>query len=224
MDSWDSIDQVWLWGPPGLILRWVLGPLLPGGKEIGALRWTLTPSYAKAKNYNYTSIAPYALIACTGKFTFPSSIMCISIFTQICIFVTNFILNNPEHFHTHCVNTSNKDCLPPSLKSIADKKDKFKAALQTYLHTHTCCPANEFVMFQNDFQSLRNVCNLYIISINVSAAYQRSNIMCVTWWMTYSPSDFHIHKMQWMYVCMFHDRIISQKGTLHIHSLDCNGR
>lgn len=41
--------------------------------------------------------------------------VCIFIFIWICIFVTNFILNNPEDFHS-CVNSRNKDCLhrPPA--------------------------------------------------------------------------------------------------------------
>jgi hypothetical protein len=40
--------------------------------------------------------------------------------------------------------------LPPSLKIISDKKEKFKVALKGYLNTHTFYSVKEFLQFKKD--------------------------------------------------------------------------
>jgi hypothetical protein len=91
----------------------------------------------------------------------------------------NSIVNNLELFQTnsaiHSVNTRNKNhlhrpvanfscfqkgayyadikifnSLPPSLKTISDKKEKFKVALKRYLNTHTFYSVEEFLQFKKD--------------------------------------------------------------------------
>jgi hypothetical protein len=88
----------------------------------------------------------------------------------------NLIVNNLELFQTNStiVNTRNKNLLtpianlscfhkgacytgirifnslPPSLRIISDKKEKFKAALKRYLITHTFYSVDEFLQFKKD--------------------------------------------------------------------------
>jgi hypothetical protein len=69
---------------------------------------------------------------------------------------------NKNHLHTP---TANFSCfqkgayyagirifksLPPSLKTISDKKEKFKVALKRYLNTHTFYSVDEFLQFKKD--------------------------------------------------------------------------
>jgi hypothetical protein len=90
----------------------------------------------------------------------------------------DLIVNNLELFQTnstmHSVNTRNKNhlhrpiailscfqknayyacikilsILPPSLKTILDKKEKFKAALKRYQKTLTFYSVDEFLQFKN---------------------------------------------------------------------------
>jgi hypothetical protein len=91
----------------------------------------------------------------------------------------NFIVNNLKLFQTnstvHSVNTGNKNhlhsptanlscfqkgaycagikifnSLPPSLRSISDKKEKFKVALKIYLNIHIFYSVDEFMQFKKD--------------------------------------------------------------------------
>jgi hypothetical protein len=91
----------------------------------------------------------------------------------------NFIVNYIELYQTnsafHSVNTRNKNHLhrptaylscfqkcayyagiktfnsvPPSLKTVSDKKETFKVALKRYLNTHTFYSVDEFLQFKED--------------------------------------------------------------------------
>jgi hypothetical protein len=101
--------QVWIWVSPGLRVQWLLRSPLSWGQEIGALGWIVTPSCAKAKNYNYPPFPHMPSWHTDGNL--PLSLPYVHFYLHMNMYsVINFRLNNPEHFPT-CVNTRNKDRL-----------------------------------------------------------------------------------------------------------------
>jgi hypothetical protein len=99
----------------------------------------------------------------------------LSLSCEYIFLLMNFIINNLEHFQAnstiHTENRRNKNrlhkpiaslsgaycagikifnSLPPSLKTISDKKETFKVALKRYLNAYTFYCVDEFLQFKED--------------------------------------------------------------------------
>jgi hypothetical protein len=50
----------------------------------------------------------------------------------------------------YCADIKIFNSLPPSLKTVLDKKDKIKVALKRYLNAHSFYSVDEFLQFKKD--------------------------------------------------------------------------